>query len=404
MAAYSYSAFDSKGIKKKGYLSAHSEREARKLIKDLNLTPLEVRLSNSKIINKYKVKNKDIVIMTRQLSTLLDASTSIDDSLKITADQTNNKDLSSILYNIREDIIQGKRLGNSMKDYPKVFNKTYTSLITAGDSSGNLGMVFERLSHYLEETEDIKKKVISALTYPIILIGFSVLVIIGLLAFVLPEVVGQFIKSGTELPALTTALLFISNNILFITILFILLFGTLFFLYKRYTKLKENLIKTHRFFLKIPLLGKFLLLTETERFSSTMALLLDSGINLDVALEESGEVFNNAYLKEQIRISREGVIEGKDFIASINKSNIFPEIFIQLISSGYKSGKLGKMFSKVSSFLKNEIESKRSIFLSLLEPLVIILMGGFIMMIVLAILLPIMQMNNLSLGWNYEKL
>ena len=398
MAAYSYSAFDSKGIKKKGYLSAQSEREARKLIKDLNLTPLEVRLSNSKIINKYKVKNKDIVIMTRQLSTLLDASTSIDDSLKITADQTNNKDLSSILYNIREDIIQGKRLGNSMKDYPKVFNKTYTSLITAGDSSGNLGMVFERLSHYLEETEDIKKKVISALTYPIILIGFSVLVIIGLLAFVLPEVVGQFIKSGTELPALTSALLFISNNILFITILFILLFGTLFFLYKRYTKLKENLIKTHRFFLKIPLLGKFLLLTETERFSSTMALLLDSGINLDVALEESGEVFNNAYLKEQIRISREGVIEGKDFIASINKSNIFPEIFIQLISSGYKSGKLGKMFSKVSSFLKNEIESKRSIFLSLLEPLVIILMGGFIMMIVLAILLPIMQMNNLSLG------
>jgi len=404
MAAYSYSAFDSKGIKKKGYLSAQSEREARKLIKDLNLTPLEVRLSNSKIINKYKVKNKDIVIMTRQLSTLLDASTSIDDSLKITADQTNNKDLSSILYNIREDIIQGKRLGNSMKDYPKVFNKTYTSLVTAGDSSGNLGMVFERLSHYLEETEDIKKKVISALTYPIILIGFSVLVIIGLLAFVLPEVVGQFIKSGTELPALTSALLFISNNILFITILFILLFGTLFFLYKRYTKLKENLIKTHRFFLKIPLLGKFILLTETERFSSTMALLLDSGINLDVALEESGEVFNNAYLKEQIRISREGVIEGKDFIASINKSNIFPEIFIQLISSGYKSGKLGKMFSKVSSFLKNEIESKRSIFLSLLEPLVIILMGGFIMMIVLAILLPIMQMNNLSLGWNYEKL
>ncbi len=144
MAAYSYSAFDSKGIKKKGYLSAQSEREARKAYKkDLNLTPLEVRLSNSKIINKYKVKNKDIVIMTRQLSTLLDASTSIDDSLKITADQTNNKDLSSILYNIREDIIQGKRLGNSMKDYPKVFNKTYTSLITAGDSSGNLGMVLK---------------------------------------------------------------------------------------------------------------------------------------------------------------------------------------------------------------------------------------------------------------------
>ena len=398
MAAYSYTAFDNNGLKKKGYISANSEREARKLIKDLNLTPLKVSHSNAKINNKIKVKNKDIVIMTRQLSTLLDASTSIDDSLKITADQVNDKNLSNILYNIREDIIQGKRLGNSMKSYPSIFNKTYTSLVTAGDSSGNLDTIFDNLADYLEQSEEIKQKVFSALTYPMILISFSILVIVALLAFVLPQVVGQFVKSGTELPVLTQILLFLSNNI-FLILISIAGISTLgYFAYKRYCSLKTNLLNAHKIILNIPLIGNFILLTETERFASTMSLLLDSGMNLDVALDESSEVFRNAYLKEQIKIAREEVIEGKDFVNTLMKSQIFPDIFIQLIASGYKSGKLPMMFKKVSAFLKNEIESKRSVFLSLLEPIVIIFMGGFIMLIVLAILLPIMQMNTLSLG------
>jgi general secretion pathway protein F len=398
MAAYSYTAFDNKGLKKKGYISANSEREARKLIKDLNLTPLEVLHSNAKINNKVRVKNRDIVIMTRQLSTLLDASTSIDDSLKITADQVNNKNLSNVLYNIREDIIQGKRLGNSMKSYPTIFNKTYTSLVSAGDSSGNLDNIFDNLADYLEQSEEIKQKVFSALTYPVILVSFSILVIVALLAFVLPQVVGQFTKSGAELPVLTQILLFLSNNILLILVSATFISVAVYFLYKRYTSSKKNLLVAHQKILGIPLVGNFLLLTETERFASTMTLLLESGMNLDVALEESSEVFTNAYLKEQIKTAREEVIEGKDFVNTLMKSKIFPDIFIQLIASGYKSGKLPKMFKKVSVFLKNEIDSKRSIFLSLLEPIVIIFMGGFIMLIVLAILLPIMQMNTLSLG------
>ena len=302
------------------------------------------------------------------------------------------------MYNIREDIIQGKRLGNSMKSYPSIFNKTYTSLVTAGDSSGNLDTIFDNLADYLEQSEEIKQKVFSALTYPMILISFSILVIVALLAFVLPQVVGQFVKSGTELPVLTQILLFLSNNI-FLILISIAGISTLgYFAYKRYCSLKTNLLNAHKIILNIPLIGNFILLTETERFASTMSLLLDSGMNLDVALDESSEVFRNAYLKEQIKIAREEVIEGKDFVNTLMKSQIFPDIFIQLIASGYKSGKLPMMFKKVSAFLKNEIESKRSIFLSLLEPIVIIFMGGFIMLIVLAILLPIMQMNTLSLG------
>ena len=170
------------------------------------------------------------------------------------------------------------------------------------------------------------------------------------------------------------------------------------YLYKQLIKNPEKHIFAHKKLLSLPLVGNFLLTSEIERFSSTMALLLESGTNLDVALAESSKIFSNKYLSQLILNAKNDVMEGKDFVFTLKQTDIFPDIFIQLISSGYKSGNLIKMFQKVSQFLKNEIESKRSVFLSLLEPLVIIFMGGFIMLIVLAILVPIMQMNTLSLG------
>ena len=398
MSTYNYTALDNLGKKKKGVLSAQSEREARKFIKDLNLTPITVTQSEGIRGIKSKVKNKDIVIMTRQIATLLEANTSIIDALKITADQLNNKDLITILYSLREDVIQGKRLGQSMMKYPGVFNNTYSSLVTAGDSSGNLDTIFNKLADYLEESASIRQKVISALTYPFILVGFSIIVIVSLLVFVLPQVINQFIKAGAELPLITKLLLGLSNNIFIILFIILAIYIGLALLYKKFISEENNHISAHKQFLKIPLIGNFILTSEIERFSSTMALIMESGTNLDTALDESAKVFNNKYLNSLIIDAKNDVIEGKDFIYTLNQTNIFPDIFIQLISSGYKSGNLIKMFHKSSDFLKNEIETKRSIFLSLLEPLVIIFMGGFIMLIVLAILIPIMQMNTLSLG------
>ena len=398
MSTFNYTALDNLGKKKKGVLSAQSEREARKFIKDLNLTPITVTQSEGIRGIKSKVKNKDIVIMTRQIATLLEANTSIIDALKITADQLNNKDLITILYSLREDVIQGKRLGQSMMKYPGVFDNTYSSLVTAGDSSGNLDTIFNKLADYLEESASIRQKVISALTYPFILVGFSIIVIISLLVFVLPQVINQFIKAGAELPLITKLLLGLSNNIFIILFVILAIYIGLALLYKKFISEENNHISAHKQFLKIPLIGNFILTSEIERFSSTMALIMESGTNLDTALDESAKVFNNKYLNSLIIDAKNDVIEGKDFIYTLNQTNIFPDIFIQLISSGYKSGNLIKMFHKSSDFLKNEIETKRSIFLSLLEPLVIIFMGGFIMLIVLAILIPIMQMNTLSLG------
>ena len=396
MPAYSYTAINQDGAKKKGILSAESEREARKLVKDLKLTPLKV--SESKDLGKtLKIKDKDIVIMTRQLATLLEASTPIVEALNITAKQLKNKNLIYILYNLKEEIVQGKRLGSSMKKFPGVFSDTYISMVTAGDSSGNLDIVFTKLADYLEESASIKQKVISALTYPIVLIGFSIVVIISLLAFVLPQVVGQFIKAGAELPFITKFLIGISNNIIPILIIFAVLCAVIFYSYKNYVRKIENKISFDRRVLNIPLLGNFILNSELERFSSTMELLLASGTNLDVALDECSKIFDNKFLSKIVVDAKNDVVEGKDFIVSLKNERILPDIFIQLISSGYRSGNLAKMFNKVSHFMKSEIENKRAIFLSLLEPVVIILMGGFIMLIVLAILIPIMQMNTLAI-------
>ena len=396
MPSYSYTAINDAGIKKKGILSADSEREARKLVKDLKLTPLKI--SESKNLDKtLRIKNKDIVLMTRQLATLLEASTPIVDSIDITARQTKNKNLIQILYNLKEDLVQGKRLGNSMKKFPGIFSDTYVSMVSAGDSSGNLDTVFSKLADYLEESASIRQKVISALTYPLILIGFSFIVVISLLAFVLPQVIDQFIKAGAELPFITKFLIGISNNIIPILLVITCLSVGFYYVYKKYTKKEKNKLLVDKKILAIPFLGNFILNSELERFSSTMELLLASGTNLDIALEECSKIFNNQYLSNIIMNARNDVVEGKDFIITMKQNEIFPDIFIQLIASGYRSGNLEKMFNKVSNFMKSEIETKRSVFLSLLEPIVIIFMGGFIMMIVLAILIPIMQMNTLAI-------
>ena len=396
MPSYSSTAINDAGIKKKGILSADSEREARKLVKDLKLTPLKI--SESKNLDKtLRIKNKDIVLMTRQLATLLEASTPIVDSIDITARQTKNKNLIQILYNLKEDLVQGKRLGNSMKKFPGIFSDTYVSMVSAGDSSGNLDTVFSKLADYLEESASIRQKVISALTYPLILIGFSFIVVISLLAFVLPQVIDQFIKAGAELPFITKFLIGISNNIIPILLVVTFLSVGFYYVYKKYTKKEKNKLLVDKKILAIPFLGNFILNSELERFSSTMELLLASGTNLDIALEECSKIFNNQYLSNIIMNARNDVVEGKDFIITIKQNEIFPDIFIQLIASGYRSGNLEKMFNKVSNFMKSEIENKRSVFLSLLEPIVIIFMGGFIMMIVLAILIPIMQMNTLAI-------
>ncbi len=398
MPAYSYKAFDSLGNKQNGRISADSEREARKQLKNLNLTPLEITETIRKVKRSARVKTKTLVLITRQLATLLDSSIPLDESLNVVSNHCSDDKFAKILYSIREEVMQGRRLSDALKKYPSIFNNTYVSLVLAGDNSGKLDLMFSNLANYLEDSDSVRQKVISALAYPLILVIFSTLVIVALLMFVMPQVVDQFIRAGVELPFLTSILMVLSNQLPFILLLLTLGFLFINYLYKKLLKDQERLKSVHQKILFIPIIGDFLLKAELERFSSTMHLLLSSGINLDQAMDESSMVMNNLYLRSIINESNRDLKEGKDFIGALKDSLIIPDIFLQLISSGFMAGNLSIMFEKVANFMKSEIETKRSIVLSLLEPLVIIIMGAFVLLIVLAILIPIMQMNTISIG------
>ena len=302
------------------------------------------------------------------------------------------------MHSVRDELLQGSRIGEAMSSHEHIFNDTYRSLIAAGDTAGNLHLAFSNLADYLEEAALVRQQVVSAMTYPVILLTFSIGVVFALLTFVMPQVVDQFVRAGATLPLLTRSLMVLSDYALVALVGQGLLIAGGYYLYKRMSKNKQTALRFHRNFLRIPVVGSFLLNAEVERFARIMHLMLKSGLNLDIAMQQAQVVIANKYIAQTIRNARADLVEGKDFILSLKESNIFPSLFIQLLSSGYKSGNLIFMFEKVTQYMKGEIENKRSTVLSLLEPLVIIFMGGIILLIVLAILIPIMQMNSIALG------
>jgi general secretion pathway protein F len=398
MPTYKYIAINEAGKKVNGILSSESERAARLQIKSSNLTPLSLDVTKRKQFLRVRVSNKQLLFATRQIATLLDSSISIDETLKSIALEVEDKSLSTALHAVRDEILQGSRIAEAMSSHPSIFNETYRSLVAAGDAAGNLHIAFSNLADYLEESALVRQQVISALAYPMILMVFSVGVVFALLTFVMPQVVDQFVRAGAQLPTLTAVLMGVSNYSGLILLSFLLLILGSFFYYRHLIQNKQKAISVHRRFLKIPLIGAFILNAEVERFSRVMHLMMKSGLNLDVAMQQAHVVIGNRYIAKSVEDARVELVEGKDFIQSLREARIFPSLFVQLLSSGYKSGNLTFMFEKVAQYMKGEIESKRSTVLSLLEPLVIIFGGGIILLIVLAILLPIMQMNSMALG------
>src|SRR6056300_645655 len=398
MPTYKYIAINESGKKVNGILSSESERAARLQIKSSNLTPLSLDVTKRKQFLRVRVSNKQLLFATRQIATLLDSSISIDETLKSIALEVEDKSLSTALHAVRDEILQGSRIAEAMSSHPSIFNETYRSLVAAGDAAGNLHIAFSNLADYLEESALVRQQVISALAYPMILMVFSVGVVFALLTFVMPQVVDQFVRAGAQLPTLTAVLMGVSNYSGLILLSFLLLILGSFFYYRHLIQNKQKAISVYRRFLKIPLIGAFILNAEVERFSRVMHLMMKSGLNLDVAMQQAHVVIGNRYIAKSVEDARVELVEGKDFIQSLREARIFPSLFVQLLSSGYKSGNLTFMFEKVAQYMKGEIESKRSTVLSLLEPLVIIFGGGIILLIVLAILLPIMQMNSMALG------
>jgi general secretion pathway protein F len=394
MKTFEYIAFDNHEKKTRGILSAENSREAQNILEKRDLIPLKIKIS-SKNISNLKVNSRQLSVFTKQLASLLAAGTPLEKTLQILSNQTNDRKISQLTTLLLEDIQSGQTLSFAMSKFPKVFTNIYTSAILAGESSASLPSIFSDLSEFIDKEEKIKSQVTSALVYPILLLGVSLLVIYALVSLVLPQVVEQFLSTNIELPLLTKILLSLSNVFPLFLIAIVLLIITSLVFFRTNLMSESFKIRISSFLLKIPLFGSLILFNQTARFCSSMHLMTSAGLNTVDSLQIAKDTFTNKCLKSEIEFIIKRVLSGSSISHAFSQSKVFPNIFIQLIASGDVGSQISQMFKNIHIFLNEEVEAKRNIMLTLLQPLVILFMGVFVMLIVMAIMLPLLQMNNL---------
>lgn len=393
MATYKYQAFDKTEKKVSGIISASDTIEARNILISRELNPLKI-VPGKEIKSKTKISQKELSIFTKQLSALLSAGTPLETSLMLLSQQAKSK-FTNVLLEINDDITEGKGLSESMKKFPQIFDDIYTSTIFAGESSASLPEVFNDLASYLDKEAKVRAEVVGALVYPAILFFVSLAVIYALLTFVLPQVIEQFVTSNVALPSLTLILLNFSNIFPYIvgSVLFISL-GMYFYLNS--TLSSETIkLQASKYLLKMPLFGEVIIYDQTARFCSSMRLMTKAGLNTIDSLRIAKDTFRNRYLRSEVDIVVSKVTSGTSLSQAFSKSTIFPNVFQQLLSSGDIGSQISLMFEKIKDFLDQEVQTRRNVLLTLLQPIVILTMGVFVMLIVLAIMLPLLQMNNL---------
>ena len=394
MATYKYTAFDENEKNLKGFINASDAEEARLILINRGLNPLNIEKALQKK-SKVRISQNNLSIFTKQMSALLSAGTPIEKCLVLLSKQSSNSKFSQILLNINEDITEGNSLSSSMKKYPSIFDEIYTSTIYAGETSASLSEVFQDLSIYLDKEAKIRSQVVGALIYPAVLFIVSIAVIYALLSFVLPQVVEQFISSNVELPVLTQTLLAFSE-VFPIIIAFILLSLIAIYVVQVTNIIPQKYqLMISKYFLFIPLIGPIILYDQTARFCSSMRLMTKAGLNTIDSLQIAQNTFKNKYLKSQVEKVVNKVISGTSISKAFAQVQIFPEVFQQLLSSGDLGSQVSEMFEKTKEFLDQEVDTRRNILLTLLQPIVILTMGVFVMLIVLSIMLPLLQMNNL---------
>ena len=394
MATFKYTAFDENEKNLKGFINASDSDEARLILINRGLNPLNIEKTLQKR-SKVRISNNNLSIFTKQMSALLSAGTPIEKCLVLLSKQSSNSKFSQILLSINEDITEGNSLSSSLKKYPSIFDEIYTSTIYAGETSASLSEVFQDLSIYLDKEAKIRSQVVGALIYPAVLFFVSIAVIYALLSFVLPQVVEQFVSSNVELPLLTQTLLAFSE------VFPIIVASTLLILIGIYVVQITNIIPQKyqlmisKYFLFIPLIGPIILYDQTARFCSSMRLMTKAGLNTIDSLQIAQNTFKNKYLKSQVEKVVNKVIAGTSISKAFAQVQIFPEVFQQLLSSGDLGSQVSEMFEKTKEFLDQEVDTRRNLLLTLLQPIVILTMGVFVMLIVLSIMLPLLQMNNL---------
>jgi general secretion pathway protein F len=406
MSVFEYVALDEKGRQRKGFVDAPGIAAARQKLREENVYPVEINQASDrkepslagvfKINIWQRVSANDVSMFTRQLSTLLGAGMPLVPSLSILMKQAKNPLLKKSLAQIREQVNEGKSLTESMSCFPQIFPPFYLNMVRAGEASGTINLVLERLADFSENQQTLINKIRSALAYPIIMFFMGSAVIFLLMAFVVPKITGIFADMNQTLPLITIILITISNFLksFWWLILILLAAGVAAFKYMT-TSTEGGKRQWDNAKLKIPVWGQVNRKIAIARFSRTLATLLQSGVPLLSAMEIVRNVVNNIIIGEAIRKASKDLEEGKGLSGPLTQSGIFPPLVIEMIAVGEQSGTLEKMLNRIATAYETEAQSDIMIMTSLLEPVMILVMGLGVGFIVVSILLPIFEMNQL---------
>lgn len=403
MGAFEYTAVDTTGRERKGVLEGDTARQVRQLLRDQNLLPVAVaevaqgerKRRSAKISWRSGVSAGDLALLTRQLATLVRSGLPLEESLLAVSEQTEKPRIKSIVLGVRAKVMEGHSLADGLGDFPDAFPELYRSTVAAGEQSGHLDAVLERLSEYTESREQLRSKTLGAMIYPAVLTGFCVLVVSLLLVFVVPKIVAQFTNSNAELPLLTSILIGISDFVRDWGWLVVIALVAAIWLFRRWLENPEARRKYHRFLLRMPLVGKVTRGTNTARFARTFSTLTSSAVPVLEALRIAGEVVTNLPMRDAVQEAAARVREGAPIGKSLAATRMFPPMMIHLISSGESSGDLETMLDRAATNQEREMDSTLSTVVRLLEPLMVVIMGAIVLFIVVAMLLPIFRLNEL---------
>jgi general secretion pathway protein F len=403
MGAFEYKALDSAGREKKGVIEGDAPRQVRQQLRDQGWIPLEVQevsqretvTRNRPAILRRGVSATDLALITRQLATLVRAALPLEECLRAVSQQTDRARLKSMLLAVRSRVMEGHTLAFGLSDFRHIFPELYRTTVEAGESSGHLDRVLERLADYTESRQQMRQKIQLAVFYPAMLTIVAVLVVGGLMTYVVPQVVQVFDNIGQNLPALTVGLIAVSDFMRNNGVLMLGAIALLVALAVWLMRFEDNRRVVHRFMLRVPLVGRLVRGLETGRFARTFSILTASGVPVLEALRISAQVISSIPMREAVNEAAARVREGAGIAAALERSGYFPPMTVHLIASGEASGKLEEMLERAAINQEREIETLIAAVLGLFEPMLILLMGGVVLVIVLAILLPIFDLNQL---------
>ncbi len=402
MGAYQYVAVDPTGKEHRGVLEGDTPKHVRQLLRDRQLLPVEVaevesreRTAQRQWSFRRGISGLDLALLTRQLATLVRAGLPLDEALLAVSEHTEKARLKSIILGVRAKVVQGHTLAAGLDDFPHAFPPVYRATVSAGEQAGQLDAVLERLADYTESRHGLRQKVTQAMIYPIVLTSIAFFIVTLMLVYVVPKVVAVFETTGQQLPVMTRVLIAISSLLqhwgwAILIALVLAIIGI-----QRVLRQEAARRRVHWWLLKAPIIGRVTRGLNTARFTRTLAILTSSGVPALDALKISASVVGNLPMRAAVEEAAVRVREGGAIGRSLSQSKLFPPMSIHLISSGEASGELDSMLERAANHQENEMDGLLATMLSVLEPLLIVIMGLMVLAIVMAILLPIFQINQL---------